>query len=271
LDRQSYDERLNARMEIAKSKNSRSKGRVTAFYLLFLLLITAVCVTLALTVFFHIEKIEIVGASPYSEEEIMAVSNIKIGENLFLAGTEDAKKRIEEKLPYIETAKIKRRLPSKISIDVTEAKESAAFKTEHDQYVIVSKNSKALSLKDDIPFGIALLEGFTLESHKIGQIVDFKNESDQKTLLDIINGFEKHRLEGVTRISIENSVNLSAIFENRIMIKFGAPVDLDNKLVFAKEYISSSLSGNDTGVLDVTNPARGYYNPSKTFEGMVVK
>jgi len=260
------DERMRARHEHSKKQERKRKTRVGAFYLLFLLFIITVGVILSLTVFFHIEKIEVSGDSRYSAEEIILKSNIKKGENLFVINIKNARSSIEKKLPYIESAIVTRSFPTGVKITVTEAKAVGAF-LENEKYILTNTNSKVLDIVDEKPEDIALIQGFGLKSFNKGEIIEYQNEVDKETFSDVLEGFEKIALSGITNISVENSIRLTAVYKNRILIKFGAPVDINDKMNFIKNYLQDHSSEYDRGVLDISNPQRGYFDQSKSFEG----
>ena len=63
-------------------KKSRHR-RSGAVFKVLAVLITAVAILLAMSVFFKISRIDVAGAESYSPEEIIEASGIEVGENLF--------------------------------------------------------------------------------------------------------------------------------------------------------------------------------------------
>ena len=263
---QNQNQREAARAAQAKRAARKRKGRMSGVYLLVLLFIVTVGVGLSLTVFFHIEDIFVVGDSRYTTDEIVTISGIEADKNLFTAKTKRGQKNIEEQLPYIETARIVRRFPSGIRIEVTEAVAVGVFE-QNGGFVLVNKQGKALEQVTEKPEGLALLSGFVLTECKVGHPVVFQNPGDSKTLENVLGSFEENNVGGITKISLVDSVKLTAVYEDRILINFGAPVELAEKMSFLTEYFKANTSEYDKGVLDISNPKKGYMNPTKTFEG----
>ena len=62
------------------------------------------------------------GSSYYAEDEIITMSNVKIGDNIFWGKSVREVKNRLLKDPYIEKIKIERKLPDKINFKITERK-----------------------------------------------------------------------------------------------------------------------------------------------------
>ena len=113
------------RQERRKKQNKRrrlkrSVRRALAVIGLVLLAVAIVAV-LCLTVFFKIENITVTGSKVYDTEKVLSVCTIETGENLFLADTDKAAQQLQQALPYVYSAKIKRKLPGTVQIQVTDA------------------------------------------------------------------------------------------------------------------------------------------------------
>ena len=121
--------RRDNRAEKVHKKRRRRKKR----YLLRFLLLILLCVGIYFGVhidYFKVDGIAVVGNEEISDEEILKLSELEVGENIFDVHPLFAQHRIKENL-YIEKVRVKRKLPNKIEISVTEhgkAKSSAMIK-----------------------------------------------------------------------------------------------------------------------------------------------
>ena len=108
-------------MAARKSKKyRRSKGRFGKI-LLFLCVVAALAaMTVGATVFFQVEQIEVSGNQRYTQEEIVAVTGIQPGDNLFRMNKFAIQDHVKEEMPYIEDILIRRKLPSTITVAVQE-------------------------------------------------------------------------------------------------------------------------------------------------------
>ena len=105
-------------------RRSRQR-RSGALFKVLAVLITAIAILLAMSVFFKISRIDVAGAERYSPEEIIEASGIELGENLFFVDRFDAASRIFAELSYIDTVTVTRQLPNHILITVTESSAAA--------------------------------------------------------------------------------------------------------------------------------------------------
>ena len=111
-------------------------------------LITAVAILLAMSVFFKISRVDVAGAETYSNEEIIKASGIEIGENLFFVDRFEAASRIFAELPYIDNVTVTRQLPNHVLITVTESSAVAVVDCEGQLYA-VNQNGKVISDVDE--------------------------------------------------------------------------------------------------------------------------
>ena len=77
--------------------------------------------------YFKVDGIAVVGNEEISDEEILKLSELEVGENIFDVHPLFAQHRIKENL-YIEKVRVKRKLPNKIEISVTERSGKAQAK-----------------------------------------------------------------------------------------------------------------------------------------------
>ena len=101
-------------------KYRRSKGRLGKILLFLCVAAVLAAMTVGATVFFQVEQIEVSGNQRYTEAEIISVTGIQAGDNLFRMNKFAIQDHVKEEMPYIEDILIRRRLPSTITIAVQE-------------------------------------------------------------------------------------------------------------------------------------------------------
>jgi len=101
-------------------KRRRNRGRFSFLFQLLCVLALLVALTVGVTVFFRVEGVQVSGNSRYTEEEIVAVTGIQIGDNLYGMNKYRIYEEVLEKLPYVKGINIRRQLPSTILVTVTE-------------------------------------------------------------------------------------------------------------------------------------------------------
>ena len=164
--------------------------------------ILVIGIVLSVTVLFKCEKIIVEGTTRYSNEDIINVSNIKYGENIFLANKSSAKKRIEEAYPYIENAKIGFSVPDTITIKVTEAVPEYYIQ-DGTRFYMISKNSKILEQVVKREFEIPNIVGCRLRSPKVGEKTDIENDKVMTVIKEIAASIDKNRVIGIKEINYQ--------------------------------------------------------------------
>ena len=103
-----------------KHKVRRSRGRLGKVIQFLCIVAVLAAMTVGATVFFQVEQIEVSGNHRYTQEEIVAVTGIVAGDNLFRMNKFAIQDRVKEEMPYIEDILIRRKLPSTITVAVQE-------------------------------------------------------------------------------------------------------------------------------------------------------
>lgn len=109
-----------ARRSSRSRKRRRSRGRLGPLFKLLCLLTLVVALTAGATVFFRVEQVVVTGNSRYTQDEIIEVTGIEKGDNLYGWNKFAIAQRLRQTLPYIGEVTIRRALPSTILITVAE-------------------------------------------------------------------------------------------------------------------------------------------------------
>jgi len=185
----------------------------------------AVVITASLTVLFRVDRVDVAGNTRYTADEIVLASGLKTGKNLFLTATKDAPDKLYDEFPYIETVQIKRKLPGRLLINVTESEPFAEIPIEGG-FKVINKDGRLLE-QPEKSLGILRLE--CAQENVTGRQSTIKPEilKDVTTLTEII---EQLGLEGVSCIDLSSETSISVVYEDRVTIKLGTMIDADLKL-----------------------------------------
>lgn len=154
---------------VDKRRRRRRTGRHTLHYILIMLVAAAIIAILSLTVFFRVETIEVTGVTRYSAAEIIDVSGIKPGDNLFRVSPKQVLKKVAAKYPYVEKISLKRSFPAKLTLVVTQAKALGVAHTAAG-YVVIGQDGRILeSGISSPPNGVTVVNGMYLASIKPGR------------------------------------------------------------------------------------------------------
>ena len=138
--RMSGNERIVNRTAQRRKKNKRKKLIIrSAIFCLFLV----IGVVLVLTMFFNINEITVTGDAVYSVDDITSKSGVEIGDNLIFISKDEINEKISTELPYVESVKVKRHLPSGLEIVITKTEAEYAI-IENGYYTLLNDNGKVL-------------------------------------------------------------------------------------------------------------------------------
>lgn len=110
-----------------KRKKRRRRGGLGRLLRPLSVILAAVAVVTALTMFFKVENIVVTGAERYDAAEIIAASGVETGDNLILLDRYHIAQRIYTSLPYITDVSPKQEFPNTLNIEVTETKTVAVI------------------------------------------------------------------------------------------------------------------------------------------------
>ena len=125
------------------------------------------------------------GNKYYTDEEITNLAHATTGRNLIYKLNKRQMLKYLEKNPYIEEARVYRRLPSTIVINVTERIQIAAL-TYGDQYLIIDGKGTLLRITNTKP-KLTIVTGFKVKKVELGEQVGVSNTDLFKNLLSLLS------------------------------------------------------------------------------------
>lgn len=249
----------------AENRRRRRRRALVIFYIFLFLAVVSAAAAVSLTVLFKIEAVGVVGTSRYSQEQIVAASAIKKGDNLFLTDTKGAQERIKTKLPYIGTVKVRRKFPAEISIEVAEAAICGAVPFGKG-YAILGADFRVLELPDKPPQGCPVIKGVALKSAKAGAAAVFSDETLRNSITEVTQALRDNGLKNITGMDFSSPSRILLDYEDRVTINLGMPSDLDYKIRYAQKLFESGQIGQEEkGTLNLSTTAdndTAYFDPN---------
>ena len=227
----------------ARQKKARKKRLIKGLIALIIALFITI-VILCLTVFFPITSITATGSKIYTSEEIVAISGIKIGDNIFTFNQKRATDLIKSKLPFIEKVEYKRSLPDTLKIKVYDAKPYYCV-SQNGAYYNVSKAGWVLEKLDEKTAGVFEIKISDVKCN-VGTQIKFNDKKSYNMLQNVIKLLEDNDLK-IDYVDVTNSVTIKAGVEGRFDVNFGTENSLENKVKHLKttiENIAENKSGS---------------------------
>lgn len=214
-----------------KSQKNRKNTRIIKWIILILLLLTAIVLFMRSSVF-NIRQIIVTNNSKISSEEIINLSTLTPGVNMFKTTNGIIRKNIKAN-PYIENVKVKRNLNGTITLEVEERTPTYMLKFAN-AYVYINNQGYILELSEN-PLKLPIITGFQTPEETINAgnrlAVD-----DLKKLADVIKIMESARsislADIITEIDItdEKNYKLTIASEGKT-VQFGDCSSINIKLL----------------------------------------
>ena len=229
-------------------RRRRRKRNLSLYYLMIFILVTVVGITLSMTVFFKITKINVIGNTQYDTKSIIECSKIKIGDNLFRADYDKATERILKGMIYIDDVKVKKSFPNGVTIEVKPSVPYANVVCK-DKYLLISKTGKILEEVQTPQQDLLIFKGYDPTITDVGAKIKCEDSSKDKLMSTICDELSKLEITKINEIDIADSYNIKMLYENRINIELGSQSDLDYKMNFAKELLENKIAKNKQGTI----------------------
>ncbi len=165
--------RQNSGPKPAKPARRRRQRKIMAA--IGLLFIIGIGVWLSVTFLFKIQRYDVRGESPYTQQELVAAFGYSVGDNLYGFSTENVQQRMQEALPYIETISVGRRPPSTVVFEVTPAAEIYYLQISQ-EFVVLSESYKVLRKTQTEPLDLIRIEGLQYIRADVGSQLVFDTE-----------------------------------------------------------------------------------------------
>lgn len=216
--------------------------------------LTAVVIVIALTLFFKVDQITVSGNSRYTQEEIVTLSGVKPGHNLILLDKYQIAQKLYTQLPYITDVRIKRQLPDGLLVEVTETVSALAIECAGGWW-LVSDCGKILEAADAAAAeGHLLLRGMAAETPVVGQLLALSAEGNLSTerLLTLVAALsERGMLERTDSVDASDTGKLIIGYDGRFTVELYYDADFDFKLDCLRSVVNE-LEPNETGIIRMT-------------------
>lgn len=236
----------------AENRERRRRRTLRLFYLFTFLLVIAAAAALSLTVLFKIDTIRVTGTSRYTQDQIIAASGIRKGDNLFLTKTKDAGQKVLNQLPYVGSVKVARALPA--TIEITVGAEAACGAVPYNgKYAVLGNDLKVLEIADNLPNGCALIKGVELQKAASGAKAVLKNSSQADAFQNTVTVLNKNEFTGITQMDFTSLSKILLTYQNRVVIDVGLPDNMDYKIRYAKNlFDTGKIKSTEKGTLNLS-------------------
>ena len=211
----------------------RRRGSLGPLLRVLSVLLTAVAVVAALTLFFKVDQVVVSGNSRYSAEEIIEVSGVEQGDNLILMDKYHIAEKLYTELPYITEVRINRKLPDVLMVEVVETQAVAAIKGGSSTWLMDSGGKLLEVVSASMAKKYITLEGLTAESPAISGKLKLGEESpiSAQRLLELMQALKQWgMLEKTTSLDASDPDYMVLSYDGRFQVEMFYDADFDFKL-----------------------------------------
>ena len=242
----------------------RRRGSFAFLYKLLAFVLICGAIGLALAMFFKIEDIEISGSSRYTNQQITAAAEVRVGDNLFFLNKYDAAARIRRQLPYVETVQFRRVLPNKLVVQVTECQDPVAIKQDGTVYLLCDRGNIVDTVSAAKWSQYIQIEGLTLLDPQVG--AEARAAATQQSVLERLLTIltlldDKGMLHQVQVIDLSDAARITIRYTDRFDVQFLWDADFDYKLDYLAAVVDK-LEDNEKGTIDMTQEGKASFIPS---------
>ena len=232
----------------------RRRGSLGPLLRVLSVLLTAVAVVAALTLFFKVDQVVVSGNSRYSAEEIIEVSGVEQGDNLILMDKYHIAEKLYTELPYITEVRINRKLPDVLMVEVVETQAVAAIKGGSSTWLMDSSGKLLEVVSASMAEKYITLEGLTAESPAISGKLKLGEESpiSAQRLLELMQALKQWgMLEKTPSLDASDPDYMVLSYDGRFQVEMFYDADFDFKLNCLQAAVAQ-LEPNETGTIRMT-------------------
>ncbi|NLK36542.1 MAG: FtsQ-type POTRA domain-containing protein [Epulopiscium sp.] len=223
--------------------------KVRLFLIIFILIATGIL----FSPLFQVKHIQVTELQCYSQAEICKKIGLTVGENVFLFGKRNAVK-VLEKDPYIEEAKISRKLPDTIVVTIKERK-VRGYIPYMGSYLYIDENGRVLDAKKSFTTTRPMVRGLQFDAFELGEILEVDNPESLDIVVKVAQMMTKYQLlDMVVEIDVSDPKQVHA-YVNKVDILLGDITDCDQKIKTMAE-IMKTIPKEDRGTLDLRDMSK---------------
>jgi len=199
---------------------------------------------------FEIKNIYVTGNKTVAEDEIIKLSNIQYKQNIFKLNTRKIIKGMFNH-PKIKAVKIKRVLPSSISLDIIE-REGVALIPYLGSYINIDEETVIIEVITlDNELDLPVVSGITFRDFKLGEKLKTDKVDQLNYVMEVIKCLKSVKMTDIIEtINVEDPSNIIITTSNNIRVYLGND-KLDYKIGLAKAIVDDLTKDNEMGIVDM--------------------
>lgn len=237
--------RMSKQRELEIKKRKKRKIRLIIFLLL--IIIIGITMFLIKSPYFALVDVEIKGNSQLTNEEIYTQSGLELGKSIFSSLDIVTKVRLKQN-GYIEDAKVSKKLPNIIQIEVKEREKMFQIETKTGYFIDIDEQGYIIDCSQERE-NLIVITGMEITEENIEQKKRLENEDlniRMENILHIKKETEQIGIfEKLTSIQIGEEYILK-LDNDGITINLGDCTDLKNKIYYVQSILEKEAGNRGT-------------------------
>lgn len=206
--------------------------------ILFIAIIAGIAAFLLVSPVFNINEISVSGNNKIQATEIESLSQLNIEQNIFRFSKETVKNNIKQNA-YIDSVEIKRKLPNKIEINVTERTSAYQIKFGN-AFAYIDEKGNILEINEE-DLKLPLITGYKtqVEDFKAGNMMQEEDVTKLDTVNSIIRVSKSNEIyDMITSIDITNDEEYKVEFKGEGKTAYlGDASNINDRILLLKEIL----------------------------------
>ena len=246
-------------------RQNKKKKRFAFFMSVVFILMLFFSLVLAsmLTPLFGVRKVEVKGINRVKEEDVVNALGLDSDSKIFTIDKNLMQKRVEA-LPYVKSAKIRRGITGKLTVEIEEASVSAYIMADRSA-VMIDDTGKIINVTSEIPEDIFEIRGCSVTKKTVGEKISIDSGEKFDIILLYMSEFNKAGIKDkMDMIDVSDVLSITGIYDGRYDIMFGDSTDLSHKIAMMLQAIGHNAE-NEMGTVDLRISGNAYVKPDRTF------
>ena len=251
--------KTNVKRSQNTKRRRRRTRRHTAYIALVAVLVLGIGAALSMTLFFNVNEIIVYNETDTPDEEIVALSGIKEGDNLVRLDTAIAAESVRQNVAYAEKVSVVKVFPNTAEIHVEKAVPVANISQSYG-YLLVSASNRVLEeLKEAPREGLIIIYGYNPAEGSIGMVLRSEDEKRDNVLRTMTAAVTECNDARIWAIDMADQSDILVYFGENAVFHMGSSIDALYKLRLAaatidrikpdKKYILTMVSNNQISVV----------------------
>jgi cell division protein FtsQ len=230
-------------------------------YVVFLFIICIFTAFFLSSSFFQIKFIAVNGVNNVTREEIIKLSSIYYGENIFRINKKNSMMSIFQN-PYVKMIKIKRGIPNRVVIDIIE-REIMAYVPYVGSYLNIDDEGMILEInpaikRPDLP----VIKGLKFDTFKVGDHLSIENKDQFSTIIMLIKEIKSAgMLNLVSEIDVLDLSDIKLKIKDGIKANLGGADNMNYKINFAKSIVEDVKKQSLKGTIEMSHKGNPVFKP----------